>query len=96
LPAVWHGSQEKYQAYERIGGRFNSEFGLEAFPALRTIKDFISDPADLHPRSAVMDFHNKAEGHERRIGLYQAENFRPVSSLEVILTAPGHTKRLSG
>ncbi|ETI25187.1 hypothetical protein G647_04560 [Cladophialophora carrionii CBS 160.54] len=79
---VWHGAQEKYQVYEQIGGRFNSEFGLEAFPALQTIKDFVSDPADLHPRSAVMDFHNKAEGHERRIGLYQAENFRPVSNLE--------------
>ncbi len=28
---VWHGTQEKYQSTTLFGGRFNSEFGLEAF-----------------------------------------------------------------
>ncbi|EXJ93241.1 beta-mannosidase [Capronia epimyces CBS 606.96] len=78
---VWHGKQEKYQVYEQIGGRFNSEFGLEAFPVMKTIEGFVKDKSDLHPRSAVMDFHNKADGHERRIGLYLAENFRPTNSM---------------
>lgn len=30
-----------------------------------------------------MDFHNKADGHERRIATYLVENFRPVADLEV-------------
>lgn len=30
-----------------------------------------------------MDFHNKADGHERRIATYLVENFRTKTDLEV-------------
>ncbi|KAK9319319.1 glycoside hydrolase superfamily [Lipomyces orientalis] len=63
---VWHGTQEKYQIFDSLGGRFNSEFGMESFPHLATIKSFVTDPKDLYPQSHVLDFHNKADGHERR------------------------------
>ncbi|KAK9350739.1 beta-mannosidase [Lipomyces doorenjongii] len=78
---VWHGTQEKYQIFEALGGRFNSEFGMEAFPHLATIKSFVTDPKDLYPQSHVLDFHNKADGHERRIATYLMENVRPVTDL---------------
>lgn len=73
---VWHGTQEKFQIFDTLGGRFNSEFGMEGFPHIDTIKAFVSDLARLFPQSHVMDFHNKADGHERRLATYLVENFR--------------------
>jgi hypothetical protein len=80
---VWHGSQEKYQIFGTIGGRFNSEFGMEAFPHLETIKYFVENNKDLYPQSHVIDFHNKADGHERRLATYLVENLRTATDLEV-------------
>lgn len=82
---VWHGTQEKYQIFDSLGGRFNSEFGMEAFPHIATIKTFVEDPKDLYPQSHVLDFHNKADGHERRIATYLVENVRTATSLEAYI-----------
>jgi beta-mannosidase len=82
---VWHGTQEKYQIFDTLGGRFNSEFGMEAFPHLATIKKFVEHDADLYPQSHVIDFHNKADGHERRIATYLVENVRTATSLEAYI-----------
>ncbi|MCJ1321033.1 hypothetical protein MMC15_006375 [Xylographa vitiligo] len=79
---VWHGTQEKYQVYDQIGGRFNSEFGLEAFPHIETIEHFVTDSKELYPQSHTIDFHNKAKGHERRNALYIIENFRLETGLK--------------
>ncbi|KAI5807728.1 family 2 glycosyl hydrolase [Peziza echinospora] len=74
---VWHGTQEKYQDFDALAGRFVSEFGMEAFPDIRTIESYLprgaADP-DRFAQSATVDFHNKADGHERRIALYLVEN----------------------
>ncbi|KAK8100630.1 Beta-mannosidase B [Apiospora kogelbergensis] len=76
---VWHGTQEKYQNFDKLIGRFVSEFGMEAFPSVKTIDAFLplgkNDP-DRYPQSSTIDFHNKADGHERRIALYLVENMR--------------------
>lgn len=80
---VWHGTQEKYQIFDTLGGRFNSEFGMEAFPHIDTIKYYVTDESQLFPQSHMIDFHNKADGHERRIATYLVENFRTVTDLEV-------------
>ncbi|KAJ5158794.1 Glycoside hydrolase family 2 immunoglobulin-like beta-sandwich [Penicillium coprophilum] len=79
---VWHGSQEKYQIFDALGGRFNSEFGMEAFPQISTIDYFLEQKKDRHPQSQVMDFHNKADGHERRLATYLVENLRLSTDLE--------------
>lgn len=79
---VWHGYQEKYQCFDKNGGRFVSEFGLEAFPQLSTLESVITSPVERHPSSRTMDFHNKAHGHERRIATYIVENFRPATDLK--------------
>lgn len=76
---VWHGTQEKYQNFDKLGGRFVSEFGMQAFPSVKTIDAYLPlgrDDPDRYPQSSTVDFHNKAEGHERRIALYLVENFR--------------------
>jgi beta-mannosidase len=67
---------EKYQIADRLGGRFVSEFGMEAYPHLSTINAMITDPAQRHPGSMAMDSHNKAIGQERRLMSYMVENFR--------------------
>lgn len=76
---VWHGSQEKYQNFDKLVGRFVSEFGMQAFPSVRTIDAYLPlgklDP-DRYPQSSMVDFHNKAAGHERRLALYLVENMR--------------------
>lgn len=76
---VWHGTQEKYQDFDKLVGRFVSEFGMEAFPSVKTIDDYLplgKDDPDRYPQSSTVDFHNKATGHERRIALYLVENMR--------------------
>lgn len=73
---VWHGTQEKYQNWGKLFGRFVSEFGMEALPSLSTWKKTITNPDQLYPQSASMDIHNKAEGFERRLALYVMENLR--------------------
>ncbi|EKD14762.1 uncharacterized protein L3040_007356 [Drepanopeziza brunnea f. sp. 'multigermtubi'] len=76
---VWHGTQERYQDFDRLAGRFVSEFGMEAFPHPKTISAFLpggaADP-DRYAQSATLDFHNKAAGQARRLALYLAENVR--------------------
>ncbi|GAA6056401.1 hypothetical protein JCM3770_000684 [Rhodotorula araucariae] len=80
---VWHGSQEPYQEYYRLGGRFVSEFGMEAAPNIRTINYLLDgDTDERFSQSSTMDTHNKADGFERRLALYLAENIRYGPSME--------------
>lgn len=76
-----------YQIFDTLGGRFNSEFGMEAFPHMSTIDYFVENEADKHPQSHVIDFHNKADGHERRLATYLVENLRTATDLEVCSTS---------
>ena len=76
---VWHGSQEKYQDFDELVGRFVSEFGMEAFPDIKTLESILpngSTDLDRYAQSSTIEFHNKAVGHERRLALYLAENIR--------------------
>ncbi|KKF96477.1 Beta-mannosidase B [Ceratocystis platani] len=76
---VWHGTQERYQNFDKLAGRFVSEFGMEAFPSTKTIDSFLprgKDDPDRYAQSSTLDFHNKATGHERRLALYLVENLR--------------------
>jgi beta-mannosidase len=73
---VWHGTQEPYQSYPKLNGRFVSEFGMQALPSPRTLRQFITDPKEYYPQSQTMDHHNKAAGFEKRLNAYILENFR--------------------
>ncbi|KAI0130929.1 glycoside hydrolase family 2 protein [Daldinia grandis] len=72
---IWHGAMNRYQETHLLSGRFISEFGMEAYPHLETIRDMIKDPQQQYPGSMMMDFRNKAIDHERRMVTYVAENF---------------------
>lgn len=71
----------KYQEAPKLSARFISEFGMEAYPHLSTIKRAITDPKQLYPGSMALDFRNKAIAHERRLVSYVTENFSMRSDL---------------
>ena len=74
---VWHGTQEKYQDFDKMVGRFVSEFGMEAYPNIETIDGYLlegNSDEERFPQSSTVEFHNKAAGNERRLALYLAEN----------------------
>ncbi|TPX07441.1 uncharacterized protein E0L32_002089 [Thyridium curvatum] len=73
---IWHGVIAPYQHLPQLGGRFVSEFGLEAYPHMHTLEKFITDPTQRHVGSRTMDFHNKDIGHERHLLGYTGVNFR--------------------
>ncbi|KAM0792192.1 hypothetical protein ACM66B_004889 [Microbotryomycetes sp. NB124-2] len=73
---VWHGSQEPFQEFDRLAGRFVSEFGMLSLPDSRTITGFISDSRERFPQSKLMAAHTKAAGYERRLALYLTENIQ--------------------
>lgn len=87
---VWMKASEQYpyQWYHKLAGRFSSEFGLKAYPPVRTIKEFVTDPREWHPQSRTLDHHLKASSKSpwakdyRTVALYIQENFRIGRSLE--------------
>lgn len=66
-----------------MGGRFVSEFGMEAYPHMHTIDAFIDKPAEKYHQSLTMDFRNKARDHERRLGSYILQNFKVKQDFRV-------------
>lgn len=79
---LWHGTMEPYQRLPELGGRFVSEFGMEAYPHVSTIEQYITKDEDRSHGSMAMDFRNKAIGHERRLVSYVTENFRMRHDLD--------------
>lgn len=57
---VWAGSAP-IEDYLKTTPRFQSEYGLQSFPALATLRSFAA-PSDLSPESPVMRAHQKFDG----------------------------------
>ncbi|KAK4201529.1 glycoside hydrolase superfamily, partial [Triangularia verruculosa] len=79
---LWHGEAKPFQCLPEMGGRFISEFGMEAYPHFDTVQKFVTDQKELYPGSKMMDFHNKAIGYERRLLTYLGENYRLVYDIK--------------
>ncbi len=80
---VWHGTQEPWANWDKLGGRFISEFGMEGYPDIRTVDYWLDgDTSQRFPQSRVVCSHNKADGFERRLELYLMENFRHAFDME--------------
>ncbi|KAK5940758.1 hypothetical protein PMZ80_007175 [Knufia obscura] len=72
---IWHGAMHPYQKAPELGGRFVSEFGMEGYPHVSTLRRFSTNEEELYPGSLTMEHHNKAIGHSKRMVSYVAENF---------------------
>ncbi|EPQ54903.1 glycoside hydrolase [Gloeophyllum trabeum ATCC 11539] len=80
---IWAGKELPWQEYDRMGGRFVSEFGVPSMPDMRTIRYWTGE-GKLPPfaQSKIMAQHCKAGAFERRFAILMNENFRLTSDLE--------------
>ena len=75
---VWSGS-EPISHYLDITPRFQSEYGLQSFPVMATIKAF-AQPEDMQPESKVMRAHQKfanGDGNQRLLLYIRQEYGEP-------------------
>lgn len=81
---VWHGL--KPLTYYRCRyTRFCSEFGLESFPDLRTLREYIR-PEDWSLNSDVMMVHQKCKNGNNKMLYYMASRFRIMKDFGDIVT----------
>ncbi|HWX66918.1 MAG TPA: glycoside hydrolase family 2 protein [Rhodanobacter sp.] len=94
--AVWSGEAKPITEYLNVTPRFQSEYGLQSFPAMRTIRAF-ADPGDLQPESPVMRAHQKYDGGNgnQRLQLYvrrmfgEPKDFPSFAYLSQVMQAEG-------
>ncbi|KAL1661316.1 glycoside hydrolase family 2 protein [Schizophyllum commune] len=81
---IWGGKELPYQEYDRMGGRFVSEFGLPALPVVSTIKQWMgaAPESEYYSQSPIIAQHNRAGSFERRFAIVMNENFRLTEDLE--------------
>lgn len=81
---VWHQC-EPFTAYRSINPRFMSEFGIQSFPCLKTMKT-CTLPEDRNIFSRIMELHQKGgpEGNERILN-YVSQLYRYPKNFESLL-----------
>lgn len=79
---VWGGSKP-VEAFLDVETRFLSEYGLQSFPDMRTIRAF-ADPQDMDPESPVMRAHQKYDkgNGNKRLLLYIRREFGEPKDFE--------------
>lgn len=73
---VWSGEAKPVTEYLNITPRFQSEYGLQSFPDMRTIRAF-AQSADMQPESTVMRAHQKFDSGNgnKRLMLYITRSY---------------------
>ena len=66
---VWGRAARPYRDYERLGGRFVSEFGMAGAPHLEHLHAHFA-PEERHPHSRTFEHHMKAGEGLRRLNAY--------------------------
>jgi beta-mannosidase len=83
---VWHGAMAPYQDFPQYGGRFVSEFGMQAAPDRATIESF-APPEERYAQSRTLEWHNKAPDGPRRLAVYLSDTLRVGDDLESYIYA---------
>lgn len=76
---VWHFPMLDYQDYGRVGGRFASEFGMQAVPDLPTLRKALGDRPIEQQTLALL---NKGQDGPERIKTYIERNLPAPKTLE--------------
>ncbi|MGC8780393.1 MAG: beta-mannosidase [Anaerolineae bacterium] len=90
---VWHG-RKPFTAYRATYPRFQSEFGFQALPPLKTIAAY-AEPADWNMTSYIMEHHQRnASGNGLMIGqmtdtFRMPKDFPSLVYLSMVLQAEG-------
>lgn len=82
---VWHGLQP-FTYFESHYYRFLSEFGLQSFPCLKTVKTF-TEEEDRNIFSPVMENHQKNKVSNAKILHYIASDYRYPKDFDSLLYA---------
>jgi len=79
---VW-GGKAPVEEFLNVSSRFMSEYGLQAFPVMETIRSF-AKPEDMEPESKVMRSHQKYDkgNGNQRLMLYINNNYGEPTSFE--------------
>ncbi|WLA07528.1 glycoside hydrolase family 2 protein [Xanthomonas translucens] len=78
---VWGDPALPVTEYLNVTPRFMSEYGLQSFPEMRTIRAF-AEPGDLQPESPVMRAHQKYDNGNQRLLLYIRRAFGEPKDFE--------------
>ncbi|KAF8138531.1 glycoside hydrolase family 2 protein, partial [Boletus edulis] len=80
---VWHGSQESWQNWDILAGRFVSEFGMEGYPNIRTVDHWLDgDRAERYPQSRYAGNNDHRAESDTILILYLVENFKHAFDME--------------
>jgi beta-mannosidase len=80
---VWHNN-EPIEYYRKVFPRFMSEFGIQSFPDIETVKTF-TRPQDHHIYTKVMKSHQKNRTANKKIIAYMRKMFKYPDRFEDIL-----------
>jgi len=80
---VWHNN-EPIEYYRKVFPRFMSEFGIQSFPDIETVKTFTL-PKDHHIYTKVMKSHQKNKTANKKIIAYMRKMFKYPDKFEDIL-----------
>ncbi len=80
---VWHGGDD-FEAYEANVGRFMSEYGMQSYPELSTIKTFAASK-ERNINSVTMKFHQKASLGNKNVIKYIKKYYSKPNNFESLL-----------
>lgn len=84
---VWHG-EEPFEVFREKTGRFQSEYGFQAFPPMETVKRFAL-PEDYSIQSAVMKVHQKHPRGNQLIKTYMGRDYHIPGNFHHFLYVSG-------
>ena len=82
---VWHG-EKPFTDYRKYHFRYLSEFGFQAFPALKTVETFTA-PEDRNVFSRVMEMHQRNRAANGKILTYLAQTYLYPKDFDSLLYA---------
>ncbi len=71
---VWYLPAKPYTFYKECKARFVSEFGLESFQSIKTLRHYM-EPEDMSPNSEVMDFMQRCSDNHCNMGNGKIMNY---------------------
>ena len=84
--AVWHGNRP-FSEYRKFFFRYLSEFGFQAFPAVKTIEAFTDDPDDMNPFSYIMEKHERQYNATGKLMAYMQQIYKYPNSFPLFVYA---------
>ena len=80
---VWHGGDD-FEAFNKNVGRLMSEYGMQSYPELSTIKSFYKSKS-MNIKSKVMTAHQKASLGNKNVLMYINRYYLKPNSFESLL-----------